>query len=371
MLRKIPFVAALAFATPAFAADLPSQATPNVQPPIPQRQTIGRGFISGREFSALSAKGVKGAFGGDAFAGYDHLFDNGFTLGVRFDAGYQPWLTPVGRTRGFDFTEADVKLGYQLGRLTPFVVTGVELGKATPFPNSFSGAGAVNGVFAAPGAFQAAGVVGAGVEYQLTNNIKIGVAGYIEQPRRDLWPLISALRRRAPRVTSNARPTDSRKSMLLLNRRAVLAGVVAASAMRLTSSALAQNNPPAPFGHADVVKRARDLAAAPFDATVPPLPEPFANLDFDAWRDIRFKSDQALLGAAKGNFRLELFHLGHLYKRPVVVNVLRDGIRRRFPMRRTCSTMAAPRSPGRCRSTSASPGSACTFPSMRRTCWTK
>ena len=26
------------------------------------------------------------------------------------------------------------------------------------------------------------------------------------------------------------------------------------------------------------------------------------------------------------NFRLELFHLGHLYKRPVVVNVLRDGI---------------------------------------------
>ena len=114
--------------------------------------------------------------------------------------------------------------------------------------------------------------------------------------------------------------------MLLLNRRAVLAGVVAASAIRLTSSALAQNNPPAPFGHADVVKRARDLAAAPFDATVPPLPEPFANLDFDAWRDIRFRSDQALLGAAKGNFRLELFHLGHLYKRPVVVNVLRDGI---------------------------------------------
>ena len=33
-------------------------------------------------------------------------------------------------------------------------------------------AGAVNGVFAAPGALQAAGVVGAGVEYQLTNNIK-------------------------------------------------------------------------------------------------------------------------------------------------------------------------------------------------------
>ena len=30
--------------------------------------------------------------------------------------------------------------------------------------------------------------------------------------------------------------------------------------------------------------------------------------------------------AGNANFRLELFHLGHLYKRPVVVNVLRDGI---------------------------------------------
>ena len=56
-------------------------------------------------------------------------------------------------------------------------------------------------------------------------------------------------------------------------------------------------------------------------------PDAIANLDFDAWRDIRFKSDKALLGQqVNANFRLELFHLGHLYKRPVVVNVLRDGI---------------------------------------------
>ena len=181
MLRKIPFVAILAFAAPAFAADLPSQ--PTLTPTAdPAATDYWKGFYLGTGVSALSAKGVKGAFGGEAFAGYDHLFDNGFTLGVRFDAGYQPWLTPVGRVQGFDFTEADVKIGYQLGRLTPFVVTGVELGKATPFPNSFSGAGAVNGVFAAPGALQAAGVVGAGVEYQLTNNIKIGVAGYMSNP---------------------------------------------------------------------------------------------------------------------------------------------------------------------------------------------
>ena len=83
---------------------------------------------------------------------------------------------------------------------------------------------------------------------------------------------------------------------------------------------------PAPFGYQDVVKRARDLAAAPFDSSIPPLPDGLANLDFDGWRDIRFKSDKPLLGQEGANFRLELFHLGHLYKRPVVVNVLRDGI---------------------------------------------
>src|SRR6202035_1205566 len=48
--------------------------------------------------------------------------------------------------------------------------------------------------------------------------------------------------------------------------------------------------------------------------------------DFDGGRDIRFKCDKPLLGQDGANFRLELFHLGHLYKRPVVVNVSRDGI---------------------------------------------
>ena len=59
----------------------------------------------------------------------------------------------------------------------------------------------------------------------------------------------------------------------------------------------------------------------------PGLPDGLANLDYDAWRDIRFKSDKPLLGQQlNATFRLELFHLGHLYKRPVIINVLRDGI---------------------------------------------
>ena len=120
--------------------------------------------------------------------------------------------------------------------------------------------------------------------------------------------------------------------MQSFNRRAVLVGVVCATTGRWLGPALAQQNAapaaataPA-FGQGEVIKRARDLASAPFEPTIPPLPESIAALDFDAWRDIRFKSDKPLLGPPGGNFRLELFHLGHLYRRPVVVNVLRDGI---------------------------------------------
>jgi glucans biosynthesis protein len=113
--------------------------------------------------------------------------------------------------------------------------------------------------------------------------------------------------------------------MLCLNRRTLLAGVAAASGAGLSSSVFAQEQTPT-FSFTDVVKRARDLAAAPYDATVPPLPEGIAGYDFDAWRDIRFKSDKPLLGLPGASFRLELFHLGYIYRRPVVVNVLRDGI---------------------------------------------
>src|SRR5262249_42276856 len=118
-----------------------------------------------------------------------------------------------------------------------------------------------------------------------------------------------------------------------LSRRALLVSIVAASGARLTSTSVAETDAPpsaapapAPFGYQDVVRRPQDLAAPPFDSTIAPLPDGLATLDFDGWRDIRFKSDKPLLGQDGANFRLELFHLGHLYKRPVVVNVLRDGI---------------------------------------------
>src|SRR4051794_10360112 len=93
------------------------------------------------------------------------------------------------------------------------------------------------------------------------------------------------------------------------------------AALLAASGAKAQNGAtPAPaqapsqprFGYDDVVRRAKDLAGAPYDASLPALPDPLAKLDFDSYRDIRFRPDKALLGGNGGPFRMQMFHPGFL-----------------------------------------------------------
>ncbi len=103
--------------------------------------------------------------------------------------------------------------------------------------------------------------------------------------------------------------------------------VVAADAVTQADAQTARPPQASHFSFSDVVKRAFDLASAPYEAQVPPLPDELNKLDFDAWRQIEFRENKGLLGGGNNSpFRIELFHLGHLYKRPVVINTLRDGI---------------------------------------------
>ena len=106
------------------------------------------------------------------------------------------------------------------------------------------------------------------------------------------------------------------------SRRAVVSGLAAGLA-GLPALARGQATP---FGFETVEAEARRLAAAPFDAAVPPLPEVLAKLDYDAWRDIRFRPARAFRVGADGRFRLQLFHLGFLYPRPVAVSLVTGGM---------------------------------------------
>ena len=116
---------------------------------------------------------------------------------------------------------------------------------------------------------------------------------------------------------------------MTFDRRTIVQGMVATGASALAPPVEAQTaRPPrdAKFGYDEVVKRATQLASAPYEGQMPQLPDEINKLDWDAWSRIEFKDSKALLGGNGSQFRLELYHLGHLFKRPIVINTLRDGI---------------------------------------------
>jgi glucans biosynthesis protein len=143
---------------------------------------------------------------------------------------------------------------------------------------------------------------------------------------------------------SNQRKFDRRSLLNGVVNVLALSGAAAFAPSSFVSSALAQTPAPgagggqnsgqpqpARFGFEDVVKRARDLSEAPYDGQAPKLPDALTRLDFDSYRDIRFKPEKSPLGPGSGPFRLQAFHPGFIYTRPVVVNTIRDGISTPLP----------------------------------------
>jgi periplasmic glucans biosynthesis protein len=77
----------------------------------------------------------------------------------------------------------------------------------------------------------------------------------------------------------------------------------------------------------DVARRAKELAAAPYKRG-PALPRELQGLDYDGYRDIRYRPERFLWRDAKLPFELAFFHQGLYYDRPVRIHeVLGDGAR--------------------------------------------
>ncbi|MBK9078201.1 MAG: glucan biosynthesis protein [Hyphomicrobium sp.] len=79
------------------------------------------------------------------------------------------------------------------------------------------------------------------------------------------------------------------------------------------------------FGAENVIEAARSLAATEFAKPTIELPPPFNSLSYDQYRDIRFRSDQAIWRGEKLDFELQLFPMGWLYEMPVELNIIEDG----------------------------------------------
>jgi len=80
-----------------------------------------------------------------------------------------------------------------------------------------------------------------------------------------------------------------------------------------------------PFSWEMLKERARLLAEKPFDIQNYKPPTEVAELNYDQYRFIHFNPDKAIWRAEGLPYRLQLFHLGYIYKEPVEIFLLEDG----------------------------------------------
>jgi glucans biosynthesis protein len=123
-------------------------------------------------------------------------------------------------------------------------------------------------------------------------------------------------------------------NMTTLDRRKLMAGLGAlAAGLSPAKSAHAQGAGQGEqqpdrrrFGFNEVAARAQRLASNPYDANPPQLPQVFDGMDWDKYRQIRFRPERSLLRGGGSKFSLQLFHLGYLFTKPVTIHVGREGI---------------------------------------------
>ena len=198
MIRSVLLLAALlALGSSAQAADLPTSTLPSLaldpQAPPPSfpsdpAPSIWKGLYVGGGVSVTGAKGQKPFVGGEGFAGYDRHFDNNLVLGIQASTGYAPYLFMNGPFRGFDYAEVTAKAGYEMGRLTPYVLAGVAMAKPTNWSGYSSPSDSLNNVFNGSTNLAASGVVGAGFNYAVTNNLSVGLAAVVGTGHNGLVP---------------------------------------------------------------------------------------------------------------------------------------------------------------------------------------
>ena len=85
------------------------------------------------------------------------------------------------------------------------------------------------------------------------------------------------------------------------------------------------------FSLDDVGARASSLASRPYKPPVVDMPTQLRELDYDAYRDIRFRPEKALWRAEKLPFELMFFHQGRAVPEPVRINVIEPAGERPVP----------------------------------------
>jgi glucans biosynthesis protein len=105
-------------------------------------------------------------------------------------------------------------------------------------------------------------------------------------------------------------------------QRALIFGLAIASLCLASTHALAA------FDLDDVAKRAHELASKDFEDRSRSIPQWLLEINYDQWRDIRFRPDQSHWRSAGLPFELQFFHCGLFYDRSVKMNEIdAEGVR--------------------------------------------
>jgi len=81
---------------------------------------------------------------------------------------------------------------------------------------------------------------------------------------------------------------------------------------------------PVPFNHEWLIEEAGRLAAAEFVPPKEELPPGLADLGYDGYRDIRFRSNRRIWAGTPSRFQLELLHRGFIFRTPVSVAIVTE-----------------------------------------------
>jgi opacity protein-like surface antigen len=161
-------------------------------PPPPTAPSPWSGLYVGSEVFGISGsgRGMKGGVGGDTNFGYTHEFNNNIVVGVEGAIGYMPSIFRYSPYRGFDVAATNVKVGYDMGQFLPYVTAGGIIAKphTTGLGTGYTGASdAVNGLFSGSSDLKGAATVGAGFDYAVTNNLKVGFSASVIQGSRGFY----------------------------------------------------------------------------------------------------------------------------------------------------------------------------------------
>ncbi len=113
-----------------------------------------------------------------------------------------------------------------------------------------------------------------------------------------------------------------------MNRRELLkaSGYAVAGASLLRGANAAAESPR--FDYAALKGQARALASKPYAAPSKAVPPAVAHMKWDAFQSIRFREDRALWAGDRLKFRVQFFHLGMQFRRPVRMHEVVDGVAR-------------------------------------------